>query len=307
MWSDGWTARWRLFRHAEGPLGNPRFRWSHASAYSNKHEPERPVIKTTREEFPHSLTIAAIPSSTWPRRASRADAGGREPESRLTIQGSNRVRRLTTVMGVAKAALESSVRYLANDLGPQAIRVNAISPGADEDAGGRGHRGGARKTFKTTEANAPLRANATLEAVGGTAVYLCSDYGACTTGEIVTVDGGLSRSGHASARESLSGRCVGGRGDERGAERPPPISSICCAKFETLYRHGSAGGSTAIPQPPQARAGRAVADLRVQPALRSARGQREARHRASVAGAGPGRTGLHAGHGPRVARKSATR
>jgi len=93
------------------------------------------------------------------------------------------------VMGVAKAALESSVRYLANDLGPQAIRVNAISPGPMKTLAGAAI-GGARKTFKTTEANAPLRANATLEAVGGTAVYLCSDYGACTTGEIVTVDGG---------------------------------------------------------------------------------------------------------------------
>jgi enoyl-[acyl-carrier protein] reductase I len=92
-------------------------------------------------------------------------------------------------MGVAKAALESTVRYLANDLGPQGIRVNAISPGPMKTLAGAAI-GGARKTFRMTEANAPMRANATLEAVGSTAVYLASDYGACTTGEIVHVDGG---------------------------------------------------------------------------------------------------------------------
>jgi enoyl-[acyl-carrier protein] reductase I len=107
----------------------------------------------------------------------------------LTYQGSNRVTPYYNVMGVAKAALESSVRYLANDLGPQGIRVNAISPGPMRTLAGAAI-GGARKTFRLTEANAPLRANPTLEAVGGTAVYLVSDYGACTTGEIIRVDGG---------------------------------------------------------------------------------------------------------------------
>jgi len=107
----------------------------------------------------------------------------------LTFQGSNRVTPNYNVMGVAKAALESSVRYLANDLGPQQIRVNAISPGPMKTLAGAAI-GGARQTFRHAEANAPLRINATLEAVGGTAVYLASDYGACTTGEIVRVDGG---------------------------------------------------------------------------------------------------------------------
>jgi enoyl-[acyl-carrier protein] reductase I len=93
-------------------------------------------------------------------------------------------------MGVAKAALESTVRYLANDLGPQGIRVNAISPGPMKTLAGAAI-GGARKTFKVTAENAPLRSNATLEAVGGTAVYLASDYGAYTTGEIICVDGGF--------------------------------------------------------------------------------------------------------------------
>ena len=107
----------------------------------------------------------------------------------LTYAGSNRVTPFYNVMGVAKAALESAVRYLANDLGPQGIRVNAISPGPMKTLAGAAI-GGARKTYRHTEANAPLRANATLEAIGGTAVWLASDWGACTTGEVVMVDGG---------------------------------------------------------------------------------------------------------------------
>jgi enoyl-[acyl-carrier protein] reductase I len=94
------------------------------------------------------------------------------------------------VMGVAKAALESATRYLANDLGPQQVRVNAISPGPMKTLAGAAI-GGARATFRHTEANAPMRANATLEAIGGTAVWLCSDYGNCTTGEVVHVDCGF--------------------------------------------------------------------------------------------------------------------
>jgi len=91
---------------------------------------------------------------------------------------------------VAKAALEATVRYLANDLGPEGIRVNAISPGPMKTLAGAAI-GGARATFRHTEANAPLRSNPTLEAVGGTAVWLASEAGAFTTGEIVRVDGGF--------------------------------------------------------------------------------------------------------------------
>jgi len=107
----------------------------------------------------------------------------------LIYQGSNRVTPFYNVMGAAKAALESSVRYLANDLGPNNIRVNAISPGPMKTLAGAAI-GGARKTFRHTESNAPLRSNATLNAVGGTAVYLASEMGLYTTGEIIRVDGG---------------------------------------------------------------------------------------------------------------------
>ncbi|WP_438976077.1 enoyl-ACP reductase FabI [Roseicyclus sp.] len=160
----------------------------HAIAYSDKNELTGRFINTSRENFRNSLTISCYSFIDVARRASELMPEGGSLIT-LTYKGSNRVTPFYNVMGVAKAALESSVRYLANDLGPQQIRVNAISPGPMKTLAGAAI-GGARKTFKTTEANAPLRANATLEAIGGTAVYLASDYGACTTGEIVVVDGG---------------------------------------------------------------------------------------------------------------------
>lgn len=161
----------------------------HAIAYSDKNELTGRFINTTRANFKNSLTISCYSFIDVAKRASELMPDGGTLLT-LTYQGSNRVTPFYNVMGVAKAALESSVRYLANDLGPQGIRVNAISPGPMKTLAGAAI-GGARKTFKTTEANAPMRSNATLEAVGGTAVYLASDYGACTTGEIVTVDGGF--------------------------------------------------------------------------------------------------------------------
>ena len=160
----------------------------HAIAFSDKTELTGRFINTSRDNFRNSLTISCYSFIDVAKRASELMPEGGSLIT-LTYQGSNRVTPFYNVMGVAKAALESSVRYLANDLGPQQIRVNAISPGPMKTLAGAAI-GGARKTFKTTEANAPLRANATLEAIGGTAAYLCSDYGACTTGEIILVDGG---------------------------------------------------------------------------------------------------------------------
>ena len=160
----------------------------HAIAFSDKSELTGRFSDTSRANFSNSLEISCYSFIDIARRASELMPEGGTLLT-LTYQGSNRVTPFYNVMGVAKAALESAVRYLANDLGPQNIRVNAISPGPMKTLAGAAI-GGARKTFKTTEMNAPLRANATLEAVGGTAVYLASDYGACTTGEIVRVDGG---------------------------------------------------------------------------------------------------------------------
>ena len=160
----------------------------HAVAYSDKNELVGRFVDTTRANFKNSLDISCYSLIEVSRRASELMPEGGTILT-LTYQGSNRVTPFYNVMGVAKAALESAVRYLANDLGPQGIRVNAISPGPMRTLAGAAI-GGARKTFRTTEANSPMRANATLESVGGTAVYLASDYGKCTTGEIIYVDGG---------------------------------------------------------------------------------------------------------------------
>jgi len=160
----------------------------HAIAFSDKNELTGRFINTTKGNFLNSLNISCFSFIDVARRAEPLMTEGGSLIT-LTFQGSNRVSPNYNVMGVAKAALESATRYLANDLGPQKIRVNAISPGPMKTLAGSAI-GGARATFRHPEENAPLRANATLEAIGGTAVWLCSDYGACTTGEIIHVDGG---------------------------------------------------------------------------------------------------------------------
>ncbi len=143
----------------------------HAIAYSDKNELTGRFINTSLANFSNSLAISCYSFIDVSRRAAEMMPNGGTLLT-LTYQGSNRVTPFYNVMGVAKAALESSVRYLANDLAGAAI-------------------GGARKTYRHTEENAPMRSNATLESVGGTAVYLASDAGAFTTGEIIRVDGGF--------------------------------------------------------------------------------------------------------------------
>ncbi len=160
----------------------------HAIAFSDKTELAGRFINTSKENFKTSLCISCYSFIDVARRAAEMMPDGGTLLT-LTYQGSNRVTPYYNVMGVAKAALESAVRYLANDLGPQKIRVNAISPGPMKTLAGAAIAGG-RTTFRQSEANAPLRANGSLESVGGTAVYLASDYGAHTTGEIIRVDGG---------------------------------------------------------------------------------------------------------------------
>jgi enoyl-[acyl-carrier protein] reductase I len=161
----------------------------HAIAYSDKNELAGRFINTTRENFKTSMVVSCYSLIEVARRARPLMTEGGSIIT-LTYQGSVRVTPHYNVMGVAKAALESAVRYLANDLGPEGIRVNAISPGPMKTLAGAAI-GGARATFRHTETNAPLRANATLDAIGGTAVWLCSDAGRCTTGECVRVDGGF--------------------------------------------------------------------------------------------------------------------
>ena len=167
----------------------------HAIAYSDKAELDGRFLDTSRENFLRSLDISCYSLVDLTRRAAPLMAQGGSIIT-LTYIGAQRVTPNYNVMGVAKAALESAVRYLASDLGPQGIRVNAISPGPMRTLAGAAIAG-ARKVYRATEMNAPLRANASLEAVGGAALYLASDLSVSTTGEIIFVDGGYHVTGMA--------------------------------------------------------------------------------------------------------------
>ena len=184
----------QLFAKLEEQWGSFDF-LVHAVAYSDKDELNWRFINTTRKNFLNSMDISCYSLIDLAKRAAPLmNKGG--TILTLTFQGATSVMPNYNVMGVAKAALESAVRYLANDLGTDGIRVNAISPGPMRTLAGAAI-GGARKTYRATEANAPLRSNATLDAVGGTAVYLASDAGAFTTGQIIFVDGGYHAIGMA--------------------------------------------------------------------------------------------------------------
>lgn len=160
----------------------------HAIAFSDKNELTGKISNTSRANFQNTLDISCFSFIDVSRRAAELMPDGGCLMT-MTYGGSNRVTPNYNVMGVAKAALESAVRYLAADLGQQKIRVNAISPGPMKTLAGAAI-GGARTTYRHAETNAPLLTNASLGSVGGTAVYLASDYGMHTTGEIVRVDGG---------------------------------------------------------------------------------------------------------------------
>ncbi len=167
----------------------------HAIAYSDKAELNGRYADTSRENFLNTLDISCYSFVDVTRRASELMPDGGSVVT-MTYLGSQRVMPHYNVMGVAKAALEASVRYLANDLGPQGVRVNAISPAPMRTLAGSAV-GGARKVYKECEENTPLRRNAALGHIGGAAVYLLSDLGASTTGDIVFVDGGYHATGMA--------------------------------------------------------------------------------------------------------------
>lgn len=163
----------------------------HAIAFSDKDElaADFRFRDTSRENFVTSMVISCYSFIDVARRAAEMMPAGGSIMT-LTFEGSQRVMPCYNVMGVAKAGLETAVRYLAADLGPQQIRVNAISPGPMKTLAGSAI-GAARRTYKHAETNAPLQSNATLEAIGGTAVYLASAQSAATTGQIIMVDGGF--------------------------------------------------------------------------------------------------------------------
>ncbi|MEM1299696.1 MAG: enoyl-ACP reductase [Pseudomonadota bacterium] len=167
----------------------------HAIAFSDKSELTGRFADTSRANFLNSMDISCFSFVDVARRSAELMPDGGAMVT-MTYLGAQKVMPNYNVMGVAKAALEASVRYLANDLGPQGIRVNAISPGPMRTLAGSAV-GGARRVFKATQDNAPMRSNAALEHVGGAAVYLLSDLGASTSGDVLFVDGGYHAVGMA--------------------------------------------------------------------------------------------------------------
>jgi enoyl-[acyl-carrier protein] reductase I len=160
----------------------------HAIAYSDKEELKGLYVDTTRANFQRTMDISCFSFTDLCRRAAPLmSAGG----SLLTLSyyGAERVMPHYNVMGVAKAALEASVRYLAADLGPRGIRVNAISAGPIKTLAASGI-GDFRYILKWNELNAPLRRNVSIEEVGGAGLYLLSDLGKGVTGETHHVDCG---------------------------------------------------------------------------------------------------------------------
>jgi enoyl-[acyl-carrier protein] reductase I len=162
----------------------------HAIAFSDKAELKGKYADTSRENFLRTMTISCFSFTEIARKAAALmPAGG--ALLTLTYGGSRRVVPNYNVMGVAKAALESSVRYLAADYGAQGIRVNAISAGPMRTLAGAGI-GDARAMFNFQKRHSPLRRTVTLEEVGSAAVYLLSPLSGGVTGEIHYVDSGYN-------------------------------------------------------------------------------------------------------------------
>lgn len=160
----------------------------HAVAYSDRDQLKGRYVDTTPDNFTRSLRISCYSFTALARRAAAMMPDGGSLIT-LTYLGAERVMPNYNVMGVAKAALEASVRYLAADLGPQGVRVNAISAGPMRTLAGSAIAD-ARYVFKFTQTHAPLRRNVAMEEVGGAALYLLSPLSGGVTGETHHVDCG---------------------------------------------------------------------------------------------------------------------
>jgi len=162
----------------------------HAIAYSDKEELKGKFIDTSRDNFLQTLDISCFSFIAMAQQAARLMPRGGSLLT-LTYDGSQRVMPNYNVMGIAKAALEASVQYLATDLGTQGIRVNAISAGPMRTLAGSAI-GSARFVYKWQGENGPLRRNVSLEDIGGAGVYLLSDLSCAVTGETLYVDCGYN-------------------------------------------------------------------------------------------------------------------
>ena len=162
----------------------------HAIAFSDRDELKGRYVDTSRANFAKSLDISCYSSTAVAQRAARLMPHGGSLVT-LTYLGAQRVMPNYNVMGVAKAALEASVRYLAADLGKDGIRVNAISAGPMRTLAGAAV-GDARMVFKWNKSHSPLKKTVELGHVGGAALYLLSDLAGGVTGEVHFVDAGFN-------------------------------------------------------------------------------------------------------------------
>ena len=162
----------------------------HAIAFSDKNELKGRYADTSRENFIRTMMISCFSFTEVAKRAAALMPTGGAMVT-LTYNGGQRAMPNYNVMGVAKAALEASVRYLAVDFGPSAIRVNAISAGPIRTLAGAGI-GEARQMFAFQQRHSPLRRGVTLDEIGGAAVYLLSDLSSGVTGNIEFVDSGYN-------------------------------------------------------------------------------------------------------------------
>jgi enoyl-[acyl-carrier protein] reductase I len=160
----------------------------HAVAFSDKDELTGRYVDTTEANFSKTMLISCYSLTALAQRAEKLMPNGGSILT-LTYYGAEKVMPHYNVMGVAKAALEASIRYLAVDLGPKAIRVNAISAGPIKTLAASGI-GDFRYILKWNELNAPLRRTVTIEDVGRAALFLLSDLSGGVTGEVVHVDAG---------------------------------------------------------------------------------------------------------------------
>lgn len=160
----------------------------HAIAYADKTELTGRYVDTSRENFAKSLDISCYSFTAIAQRAEKLMPDGGSLVT-LTYYGAEKVMPHYNVMGIAKAALEASVRYMAMDLGPKNIRVNAISAGPIKTLAASGI-GDFRYILKWNEYNAPMRRTVTTDQVGNAGLYLLSDMGSGVTGEVHHVDSG---------------------------------------------------------------------------------------------------------------------
>lgn len=162
----------------------------HAVAFSDKDELKGRYVETTQENFINTMNISCYSFTSVSQKAEKLMNNGGSILT-LTYYGSEKVMPHYNVMGVAKSALETSVRYLAKDLGKQNIRVNAISAGPIKTLAASGI-GDFRYILKWNEYNSPLKRNVSIDEVGGSAVYLISDLSSGVTGEVHHVDSGYN-------------------------------------------------------------------------------------------------------------------